>query len=268
MCCFSVPTPTSFWQRLFAPKIHVSATNIFARVVAPGVQGLAYSMNLDSARDIAMILPIPVRPGTGENALRFIDLQKHPRMFAELADLFVEPALVANSAQGPLRDAGRQTLVVHNVGAFIATYVPTKLDFDRVDRRFWLPRIVLDSVPAYADYGFAVFQLKPGKQTIHPMAFTFPSREIDRLYFPTVHLHDGRFRDEAEFDHALYYQHPRANVQGGTFDGDSTSYLMPVFDYGGLVDKGRPIVRRVIRGTQRNQDVWLKTGRPITVSPV
>jgi hypothetical protein len=43
---------------------------------------------------------------------------------------------------------------------------------------------------------------------------------------------------------------------------------MPAFVYGGLVDKGRPIVRRVLRGTQPNQDIWVKTGRPITISPV
>jgi hypothetical protein len=267
MCCFSVPTPTSFWKRLFAPKIHVSATNIFARIVHPGVQGLAYSMNLETGSEVAMILPVPVRPGSGEDALRFVDLQKHPRMFTELADLFVEMQPQSTGAM-PLRDAGRQTLVVHDVGAFIATYVPTKLDFDRVDRRFWMPRIVLDSVPEYSDYGFAVFQLKPGKHTIHPMAFTFPSREIDRLYFPTVHLHDGRFHAEAEFDHALYYQHTRASVQGGTFDGDPTSYLVPAFDYGGLVDKSRPVVRRIVNGSRPNRDIWIKTGRPITIRPV
>ena len=266
MCCFSVPTPKSFWQRWFAPKIHVSGTNIFARVSAPGVQGLAYSMNLATAREVAMILPVPVRPGTGDNALRFVNLEKHPRMFAELADLFVEPA-PQSSLGMPLRDAGRHTLVVHDVGAFIATYVPTKLDFDRVDRRFWLPRILLDSVPDYADYGFAVFQLKPGKHTIHPMAFTFPSRELDRMYFPTVHLHDGRFRNHAEFDHTLYYQHPRALAQGGMFDGDETSYLMPASDYVGLVDRVRPIVRRTIRGSHPNRDIWVKTGRPGTVPP-
>ncbi|HUS32022.1 MAG TPA: hypothetical protein VMZ53_26155 [Kofleriaceae bacterium] len=267
MCCFSIPTPKSFWQRLRAPKIHVSATQIFGRIVAPGVQGLAYSMNLESAREVAMILPIPVRPGTGESALRFLNLEKHPRMFTDLDALFVDISNLPR--KGGLSVAARpQTLVVHDVGSFIATYVPTKLDFDRVDRQFWLPRILLDSVPAYSDYGFAVFQLKAGKHTVHPMAFTFPSRELDRLYFPTVHLHDGQFRRDAEFDHALYYQHPRVREQGGTFEGDPTSYLMPSSDYEGLVDKSRPIVKRTVRGKQPNQDIWVKTGRPITVNSV
>src|SRR5690349_12597086 len=122
MCCFSIPTPKSFWQRWFAPKIHVSATNIFARAVAPGVQALVYSMNLEAASELAMILPIPVRPGTGDNALRFVDLSKHPQMFTELEALFAIE-LPEQPKGGMWRDA-RPTLTVHEVGSFIATYVP------------------------------------------------------------------------------------------------------------------------------------------------
>ena len=261
MCCFSVPTPKSFLQKLFAPKIHVSATNIFARIVAPGVQALAYSMNVATAREIAMILPVPVRPGTGEAALRFVSLEKHPEMFTELGALF-DVSSIGQPKGGMWRDA-RPTLAVHEVGSFIATYVPTKVDFDRVDRRFWLPRVLLDSVPTYADYGFAVFQLKPGKHTIHPMAFTFPSRELDRLYFPTVHLHDGRFHTDATFDHSLYYQHPR-----NKFEGDEVSPALPSKDYASLVDTTRPLLRRKVRGKHPNLDIWVNTGRPGTVPPV
>jgi hypothetical protein len=263
MCCFSIPTPKSFWQKLFAPKVHVSATNIFARIVAPGVQALAYSMNVATSRDVAMILPVPVRPGTGESALRFIDLEKHPEMFGELDALFAAE-VAAQPKGGVWRDRG-PTLAVHEVGSFIATYVPSKLDFDRVDRRFWLPRILLDSVPAYSDYGFAVFQLEPGKNTIHPMAFTFPSRELDRLYFPTVHMHDGQYRRAAEFDHTLYYQHPRVRQPGGTHEGDPVSGGLASKDYSELVDTTRPLVKRAIRGKHPNQDTWIKTGRPSTV---
>ncbi|HSD86624.1 MAG TPA: hypothetical protein VLB44_03890 [Kofleriaceae bacterium] len=266
MCCFSVPTPTSFWQRLFAPKIHVSATNIFARMAAPGVQALAYGMNLTSAREVAMILPLPVRPNAGESAVRFIDLQKHPRLFEDLASLFdIGPP----QAKAHLyRFAGaKPTLTVHKVGSFIASYVPTRGDFDRLDPRFRLPSVLFDAVPAYAAYGFAVFQLEKGSVTVHPMALTFPTSEIERLFFPTVHLHDGRFHPSAQFDHTLYYQHPRVRQQGGTFEGDVSSYLMPQSGYEGVVDKARPVLRRTLTGTLPNQDTWLTTGRPITVSP-
>jgi hypothetical protein len=251
MCCFSVPTPTGLWQRMFAPKIHVSATNIFARITAPGVQALAYSMNLQTKMEVAMVLPVPVRPNAGENALRFIDLSAHPYMFRDLAFLFQIGEPLARGGVA-LRLAPRQTLVVHEVGAFIASYVPTRTDFDRLDPRFQLPRVLFDAVPSYKDYGFAVFQLKPGKVTVHPMAFSFPSRELDRLYFPTVHLHDGRFHANAKFDHALYYQHPREPV-----NGDEVSYMSPNKDYTGLVDMSRPMIRRTLRGRLQNHDIWV-----------
>ena len=41
MCCFSAATPVGWIARLISaltPPVHVSATNIFARMVAPGEQ--------------------------------------------------------------------------------------------------------------------------------------------------------------------------------------------------------------------------------------
>ena len=37
------------------------------------------------------------------------------------------------------------------------------------------------------------------------MAFDFP-RAAKKLFFPTVHIHDGKVHDKADFDHALYCQ--------------------------------------------------------------
>src|SRR6476620_4480001 len=113
MCCFSIPTPKTLAQRLLRQRVRVSATKIFARMTAPGVQALAYSMNLDTAKDVAMILPLPVRPNSGEDAVRFIDLHAHARMFEELADLFEEPL---SRAMPKSRGRVPQTLKVHKVG--------------------------------------------------------------------------------------------------------------------------------------------------------
>src|SRR4051812_34733487 len=121
MCCFSIPTPKGLVGRMWQRRVHVSATNIFARMTAPGVQVLAYSMNLDTAADVAMILPLPVRPNSGEDAVRFIDLHAHPRMFDDLAGLFEEPM-----SRSMPKSRAPQTLKVHKVGSFIATYVPTR----------------------------------------------------------------------------------------------------------------------------------------------
>lgn len=234
--------------RLLAPKVHVSKTNIFARMIAPGVQALAYGMDLSSAREVAMILPLPVAPGGGEDAVTFVSLEQDPRMFAELAALFFDLDLVARKSRGILPQSSK--LVVHEVGAFIASYVPRRADFTRLDDRFRLPEVLFDAVPAYADYGFAVFQLAAGQHTIHPMAMTFPTRAPDRLFFPTVHVHDGRFHDTAKFDHALYYQ-------GSTVGSDETGSGKPRKSYADLVAIDQPIARRTLRAKLPNRDTWI-----------
>jgi hypothetical protein len=116
-------------------------------------------------------------------------------------------------------------LVVHDVGDFEASFVPSPRDFDRLDPRFRLPGDVWDELPEYADWGFCVFKLKRtsargsglfglfkskggpgGGRKIHPMAFELPRRDPSSLFFPTVHVHDGKVHPTAEFDHELYCQ--------------------------------------------------------------
>ncbi len=244
MCCFSVGAPVGFIARLFAKKVHVSKTQIFARMMSPRVQALAYSMNLDTAREVAMVLPLPVAPGSGEDAVQFVDLQAFPEMFTELAALFEMPA-----RKGGMQLGRGKTLAVHKVGSFIASYVPTVADFERLDPRFRVPEVLFEAVPAYRDHGFAVFQLEPGDVTVHPMAFTFPTRSRDKLFFPTVHLHDGTWHQTADFDHALYFQRP---VQGGY-----EVHPSPRRDYAGLAAVGEPIERHTLRGALPNADTWI-----------
>lgn len=263
MCCFSVASPRGFVDRLISaltPPVHVSATNIFARMLSPGVQGLAYSMSLDTNRPVAMILPLPVVSDSGEDAVTFISLEKHARMFEHLNGMF-EHVLPSAAKGGLQRSLPRQKLVVHQVGSFIASYVPTRADFTRLDERFRMPDVLFDAVPAYADYGFAVFQFERGKKTIHPMSLTFPTRAPDKLFFPTVHVHDGRFKPTAKFDHALYYQTKRRTAVGeyphGGFENDAVGWQAPTESYEGLVESGDAILRRELRDRLPNVDTWI-----------
>jgi hypothetical protein len=256
MCCFSIAQPAGWFRRVFPPApVHVSKTNIFARMIEPGRQALAYGMNLKAKREVAMVLPLPVPPGSGEEAVTFVDLKATPKMFDELAALFlVEQTLAAKG--GPSRFAPQsRLLVVHKVGSFVASYVPTRADFKRLDPRFRIPEVLFDAVPAYADYGFAVFQLEPGDVTVHPMGMTFPTRD-ERVFFPTVHVHDGRFHATAAFDHALYYQHAACTKLGEPFRGDDVALEAPK-PYAGLTDVARPIARRTLRGKLANEDTWV-----------
>ncbi len=60
--------------------LKVTKTNIFARHSRPGYQVLAYSLSISSKSAAAMILPLPVIPGSGEEEIGFIDLTRilHP----------------------------------------------------------------------------------------------------------------------------------------------------------------------------------------------
>jgi hypothetical protein len=260
MCCFTVVTPLGFIAKLFTKPVHVSKTNIFARRTAENRQVLAYGMNLESSVEMAMVLPLPVAFGSGEDAVRFIDLSATPRMFEDLASLFAIEMFAQRKGGFRLNLSIPKKLVVHDVGAFVASYVPTREDFSRLDERFRLPSALFDAVPHYHDYGFAVFQLKPGKVTVHPMAFEFPTRSPEKIFFPTVHVHDGRFHATAKFDHALYYQHPRVpepRFGGGTFGSDEVSWIAPSKSYAGIVDEKKALVRRKMRARSANEDTWI-----------
>src|SRR5262249_19216280 len=107
----------------------------------------------------------------------------------------------------PADSVAAAALPVVQVGSFEASFVPTPKDFERLDERFRLqPDAFKKLPPVYNHFGFAVFKLKRGEQKIHPMAFSFPTAMPTRLFFPTVHIHDGKVHEKARFDHSLFCQ--------------------------------------------------------------
>jgi hypothetical protein len=196
--------------------VRVSGTSIFARHSAPGRQVLVYSMRVFARTPTAMILPLPVVSGSGEQALRFIDLSGYAEFFEEMnaACRPTVEALSVGAAKAVSADLAVPMLKVENVGDFEASFAPTRDDLRRLDPRFQLPPEVWSELPDYSDWGFAVFQLKleaseaawQSGREVHPMAFEFPTRSPARLFFPTVHVHDRSFHSTAHFDHSLYCQ--------------------------------------------------------------
>jgi hypothetical protein len=279
MCCFTGPVNT------------VTRTRIFARREGRE-QALVYSMVVSADQPVAMVLPIPVVPGSGDDALRFVSLERYPALFTDIAAGFPEERMrsaPAGSAAGT-RSAPPPPLVVHEVGAFEASYVPSVADFARLDPRFRLPRAVTLKVPEYHDYGFAVFKLAAGlNKEIHPMAFWFPTRlvEHDELFFPTIHVHDGTLATRADFSHTFYFQptwtgsdlvlrETNGTVEeyfsGGNstaprgFHGRSSTGLakdfVDVARANGLVSPDRPFVVSGAWGRRRNTDMVIGAPRP------
>ena len=191
MCCFS------------GNVSHVANTRIFARATERNTQYLVYQMEYTAQNDLAMILPLPTPPNAAEDAMRFIDLSAYPEFFQDMAKGFPQPRSLPTLAD----TTGKSNLAVKRVGSFDASFVPTRADFARLDARFRIDDAVWDELPEYNDFGFAVFQLRADAHTVHPMAFEFPMRNSQLLFFPTVHIHDGKVEANAYFDHDLYCQH-------------------------------------------------------------
>ncbi len=247
MCCFSGIVTS------------VSKTRIFARLVEPNRQALVYQMGLNAPEDVAMILPIPVPAGAGEDAVKFIDLSDYGDFFADLAKGF--PFLISRKDKNPkAANDGLLALEIHSVGSFEASFVPTVKDFARLDARFRLPDGTWDKLPAYAEYGFAVFKLKKGNQKIHPMAFSFPTAlaRKSQLFFPTVHIHDGKVHAKEEFDHQLYAQTwPKAGLSsrhGWEESAALAGSFTQLAEAKGLLWKDGHIYRKEISGVQPNED--------------
>lgn len=207
-----------------------------------------------------MILPIPVAAGTPEDGVTFINLQKYPSLFADLAKGF-EPVTLSADVYAAGNRTFARTLKVEHVGSFVASFVPTVRDFGRLDPRFRLPDAAWKRLQQYEKFGFAVFQLKKGAGHVHPMAFAFPTARPDRLFFPTVHIHDGEVHPKAHFDHSLYCQVGRIGLRSFFSWEESQApadNFITIERAQGLVTADQHVRRRKLIGNLPNEDTWLR----------
>jgi hypothetical protein len=209
-------------------------------------------MAIFAPKDVAMVLPLPVKQGTGEDGVIFINLESYPEFFRHLSGGFPAPHRLDKSVAG----LSRGLLDIQQVGSFEASFVPTVDDFSRLDPRFQLPRETWDKLPGFRKSGFAVFKLKPGKSEFHPMAFSFPRANVNSLFFPTLHIHDGKAHLFAHFDHVLYCQ---LDSRGGRMK-NWTESSRPAWEFvavqraNQIVDGGKPCFQKKIRGIRLNRD--------------
>jgi hypothetical protein len=247
MCCFS-------------KTAEVSNTNIFARAGKDGRQFLVYAMTVKAAEELAMILPIPTPKASKEDAVKFLALDKYEDFFDELRKGWPVARGDGGSRGGPAPGAKDDKLKVVEVGSFIASFVPTQKDFDRVDDKFKLPADVWAKLPQYKDWGFAVFQLKKGEKKVHPMAFDFPRADGMKLFFPTVHIHDGKVEEKAGFDHTLFLQASNGeNILEWEESAQPAELFMTKLEKSGqgIVDGKDHVYRKGMKGKLKNEDVWV-----------
>jgi hypothetical protein len=92
------------------------------------------------------------------------------------------------------------------------------------------------------------------------MAFRFPSLNRSRLYFPTVHIHDGEIHDKEEFDHSLFCQitaGDHSSLSNRLESEQLAGAFMDVEKCEGVIDANEHVYRKLINGRHRNQDIWI-----------
>ena len=228
-----------------------------------GRQFVAYSMTLEMAEPLAMVLPIPVAKGSDEKAVRFIDLENYQNLFGDLDAGFPKPPSkdLLDTTASAIASAAVNLQVIQ-VGNFEASFVPAVNDFSRLDERFRMPPDLFAKMPDYRHFGFAVFKLKPGAQTVHPMAFEFPTSLGAQVFFPTVHVHDGKVHPRAEFDHVLYCQPSGAThlkLSTWTESPKTAQHFVNVKESAGLVLAGEHCYKLEMHGMLPNKDTVLET---------
>lgn len=208
-----------------------------------------------------MILPLPAIPDSKEDAVKFINLEGYKSFFSDLNLAFPQPRTLSVKPQAgsiPRSD----TLKVQSVGSFEASFVPTVKDFIRLDARFRIEPEIWSKIPGYSDFGFAVFKLKKGSHEVHPMALKFPSRHPGKLFFPTIHIHDGEVHAKEEFDHEIYCQVDRPGMFAMTKWDESPGIAKSsckVDKSHNLLKGDLHIHRRRLKGKLDNKDIILGT---------
>lgn len=249
MCCFTGPVKD------------VSNTKIFARMGTGVEQFIAYAMSIESETKLAMVLPIPVVAGSGEEAVKFINLHDYPAFFDDLHAGFPETYRSRGGSKAPVAvQPPQKKLKVNSVGSYEASFVPTIADFARLDERFRLPNDVWAKLPGYKNYGFAVFKLKALHGPVHPMAFSFPSSLLQSLFFPTLHIHDGQIHEKEHFDHTLYAQGGGIHARGWEESPGIASQFVKVDRAQGIVASAHHVHRKQIHGLETNGDILLRAG--------
>ncbi|WP_146599950.1 hypothetical protein [Novipirellula aureliae] len=255
-------------------------TQIFARLSGTSTQFLAYQMNYESREQNAMILPLPVKQPANAETLNFINLKEYEAFFDDLSDGFPFHSPPSIGCSAPFDPTSRHELEVVEVGNYIASFVPTIADFDRLDSQFTLPNEIWASIPEYKNFGFAVFQLAAGLLKPHPMAFEFQSA-TDDLFFPTVHIHDGEVHDSEDFDHVLYMQHAGLDskvyaYENSYVEDQSTglirskyvaSHFCNLDKTAEIIDENLLVHRKIMRGNLINSDtIFAIAGDPLNPS--
>ena len=92
------------------------------------------------------------------------------------------------------------------------------------------------------------------------MAFEFPRANPKQLFFPTVHIHDGKVRPKATFDHALYCQKrdgEKLSLPDWRESQTIAGQFMTASKAAGVLEADRHCYLKEVKGQRKNEDIVL-----------
>lgn len=256
----------------------VGNTQIFARLTGKGTQYLVYQMDYVAEEPTAVILPLPVASPGEEKCVYFMNLKGYNTFFSDLSDGFPAIHLPTRGENTP----ANKKLAKQRVGDYFASFVPSVDDFEKLDPEFAISKETWAKIPNYRDYSFAVFQLAELKGKPSPIALEFETRMPDKVFFPTLQIHDGKFHRQKFYKHELYLQHASLDsrvgeyISGNYADGstglirskDAAGEFCQCDDSRGIVMPGLLVHRVDMVGPLANGDVLMPMEGDPVVRPV
>lgn len=213
-------------------SFHVAYTMDGGKTIIPS-QLVVYAANVDSvANTNAFILPV-YNPGNDQKKIIPLDFSKLADFFYELANIygrwFPEDTWRSANNSYNLEAQGKDFLPVYSVGDYKFSIMPSKIDFNRLDRL----QLNINSAAKAAinvhpnDYSFIVYQFyKKGKIEITPFAYLCEPCREHAMIIPTIHghphaddplgfsshyfalndfgSHKSEVEDKSDFDHEIY----------------------------------------------------------------
>eukprot|EP01128_Nolandella_sp_AFSM9_P006387 TRINITY_DN3269_c0_g1_i1.p1 TRINITY_DN3269_c0_g1~~TRINITY_DN3269_c0_g1_i1.p1 ORF type:complete len:288 (-),score=23.86 TRINITY_DN3269_c0_g1_i1:160-1023(-) len=154
----------------------------------------------------AMILPCPLSPGHDVIPL---DFSKDSFSFAQLEKAFPQPRRTKARARKGRRDrSGGEKLKVVQVGAYSVSIAKSLLDLTLIDSDvFKVNEAILPALKERysSGFGFVICAFNAAnKIEPHPIGYIHDAPDVNSLFVPTLHIHDGEVHKKESFDHNIY----------------------------------------------------------------
>lgn len=202
--------------------------------IIPG-QLIVYAANVDSnANTNAFILPV-YNPGNDAHNIIPLDFSKLPDFFASVENVFDRwfPKMMSksfsNSYGAESNSLSRGMLEVHRVGDYKFSIMPSKIDFNRINRNeLNISPMAKTAIDVHSDdYSFIVYQFyQRGQIEITPFGYLCTPLRENAMIIPTIHGHphdnvpsvglgyvknmyipsinQSEFENDAEYDHEIF----------------------------------------------------------------